>query len=183
MPLTTPGLDVLASDRLDANAATSDVIGFEPRDFLVLDIGIAGCAAADIPALRLGVADVVISAASYTDRHTWVAGATASGGAGGTTWTNTQTVSSTMIRLGHAALTTPRVAQVIVLNLPGAVLTHPALILTNGGTAGAGFVGVPDTPVAEFTNTAQIVSAQLLTAAGQSLLAGSGFTVRGRNFG
>lgn len=167
---STSGLQFLGSKVLGSAAATTGALTVAAKDVIVIYIRITGYAGGgDIAALRFN-AD---SGANYWDRHiTWAAG--------GTTATNTQTASTTLVRLARAAATTGRMIEVTISNLSS--VSKSITIYTQTGTGAAATVGVIDTGGGEWVNTsAQITSIELLTAAGGNMNANSGFAVFGKN--
>jgi hypothetical protein len=146
----TDGMDFLGSVALAANATTLTLASFSARDILCILIRHVGFDSADIPSLRFN-AD---SGSNYWDRHI-------SSAAGGVTLLNTDTNSTTQMRLSRLSSTQARVIEVIVNNRLGT--SKVAKILSQIGTAVAGTVGATE-------------------LAGNGLLAGTGFAVFGRNF-
>jgi hypothetical protein len=171
------GLRLAGSTKLAAAATTTSVLTIDPFDMLWITYSVTGYGAADIAAFRFGgTGGAVDSAANYWDRHMQSA-------AGGTTFTNTQTASSTMIRVAAATATTGRVGSITVQNFAtiAKIASFSNSPITQ--TANAATVGVVQLGGGQWTNTTQqIVSVQMVTAGGQTLSAGTGFAVWGLNF-
>jgi hypothetical protein len=170
-PIPYLGMEELGSIRLGSAAVTTGVLTIPAREQLFLLCNIAGYSGGDIASLRFN-GD---TGANYWDRHLTAA-------AGGVTLVNTQTASTTLIRLAGNAVTTGRSVAVSIMNL-AAVSKSVAIapVQTNTGTAAT--VGVMDIGGGEWVNTtAQITSIEMRTAGGSiTLSAGSGFTVYGSN--
>jgi hypothetical protein len=165
-----PGMEDLGSLRLTASAVTTGVLTIPPREQLMILVNIAGYSGGDIASLRFN-GD---AGATYWDRHL-------SAAAGGTTWTNTQTASTTLIRLAANGVTQGRTVQVSIMNL--ANVSKPITMQTCTLTGAAGTVGLADVGWGEWVNTsAQITSVEMRTAGGSiTMPAGTGFTVYGSN--
>ena len=164
-----PGLEFLNEVVLAADATTTGAITIEARDLLLVVYRIVGYSAAGKASLRFN-AD---SAGNYWDRSL-------SSAQGATTFTNTQTASTTLIRLARVSVTTGRVGYAIIANK----LATSKLVkfMTDTSTAAAATVGTVELGAGEWINTAaQITSIEMLLPAAGNLLAGTGFSVYGRN--
>lgn len=171
-----PGYEALGGDSLETAAAVSAIVTVEARDLLFIYVGVVGFSTADIPALRFGTTGgAVDSGANYYDRHFYSAAGAAAPN------TNVQNPSTTMLRVAHVTGTRNVCADLGVLNIAGA--SHPAFVAQSTATGAAATVQNADIALGEWFNTGQILSVQLISVAGQNMLAGSGFTVQGRNFG
>lgn len=165
-----PGMEDIGSIRLTASAATTGVLTIPAREQLMLIVNIAGYSGGDIASLRFN-GD---SGANYWDRHL-------SSAQGGVTWTNTQTASTTLIRLAANAVTQGRTVMVGIMNL--ATASKPVTIQCCTLTGAAATPGLMDVGIGEWVNTtAQITSIEMRTAGGSiTMPAGTGFTVYGSN--
>lgn len=162
--------EYIAGAKLGSNAASTGVITLPKTfEFLELRILIEGFSSADIAALQFN-SD---TSNNYWCRHLTVA-------AGGTTHTNTQTASTSRIRLSQANITAPQVVVVWIMNQ--AAISKAMIIETQTATANAGTVGIIDHGAGEWVNTsAQITSVNLLCVGANNLLAGSGIEIFGRD--
>lgn len=176
-PDSLPGLVFAGSTKLGAAATTTSVLTIAAFDELLVMYRITGYGAADIGAFRFGgTAGAVDTAANYWDRNLSSAQNTA-------TFTNTQTASSTMVRVAQATATTQRNGLLVVSNnaTTSKMVGHLNSLLTN--TAAPATVGALQIGGGEWVNTTQqIIALQMLTAGGQTLSAGTGFAVWGFNY-
>jgi len=172
MPLTpVAGMDFLGSLKLSGNAVTTGVLTIPARDVLFLLVNIAGYSSGgDIASLRFN-GD---TGANYWDRHLTSA-------AGGVVWTNTQTLSTTLIRLAGNVVNVHRTVAVSITNI--ASLSKPLVMQTQTASTLAATGGLTDLGSGEWVNTsAQITSIEMRTAGGSiTMPSGTGFGVWGKN--
>lgn len=165
-------LERLGSIRLTASAVTTGVLTIPAREQLFLLCNIAGYSGGgDIASLRFN-GD---TGTNYWDRHiTWAAG--------GTTPTNVQNASASLIRLAGNSVTQGRSVTVSIMNL-ATVSKSVGISHVQTNTGAAATVGVLDIGGGEWVNTsAQITSIEMRTAGGSvTMPAGTGFTVYGSN--
>lgn len=163
-------MERLGSTRMAAASASSAVVTIPAREQLYLLINIAGYGGGDIASLRFN-GD---SGTNYWDRHITSV-------AGGVALVNTQTLSTTLLRLAGNGVTTGRIVSCSIMNI-ATISKAVGISHLQTGTAAAGTAGVLDLGGGEWVNTsAQITTIQLVTAGGATLLAGTGFTVFGCN--
>jgi hypothetical protein len=172
MPVFDParGMEFLGSLRLSGSAVTTGVLTIAPREQLLILCNIAGYSGGDIASLRFN-GD---TAANYWDRHLSSQKTT-------TTWTNTETASTTLIRLAANGVTQGRTVQVSIMNI--ANVSKPVSMTVCTLTGAPATVGLIDIGWGEWVNTsAQITSVEMRTAGGSiTMPAGTGFTVYGVN--
>jgi hypothetical protein len=171
MPVFGLQMERLGSVRLSSSAVTTGALTIPAREQLFLLINIAGYSNNDIASLRFN-GD---SGNNYWDRHvTWAAS--------GTTATNTQTTTTSLIRLAGNATQQGRVVACSIMNLAN-VSKSVAISLLQTNTGAVGTAGVMDVGGGEWVNTsAQITSIEMRTAGGSiTMPAGTGFTVFGCN--
>jgi hypothetical protein len=164
------GMEDIGSIRMSASGVSTGVLTIPAREQLMLIVNIAGYSGGDIASLRFN-GD---SGTTYWDRHiSWAAG--------GTTAANTQTPSTTLIRLAANGVTQGRTVMVGIMNL--ANVSKPVTIQCCTLTGAAATVGLMDVGIGEWVNTsAQITSIEMRTAGGSiTMPAGTGFTVYGSN--
>lgn len=159
------GWDFLGSSQSCSSGCT---VTIPARDVLMIVARIAGYGGSDIASIQFN-AD---AGAHYWDRHVTFA-------AGTTTATNVQTLSTTLIRLAGNAVTTGRIVEMTCSNLSG--VDKSCEIHTQTGTNSAGTAGLLDIGGAEWASSTQVTSVKLTTAGGQTLSAGSGIAIFGRN--
>lgn len=165
-----PGLDYLGSTTLGGAAATTGAVTIAARDMLLIVVRVTGYGGGDIIGLRFN-GD---AGANYWDRHMHAA-------AGGTTWTNTENASTTLIRLAGNNSTQARTIVVTISNR--AATSKSCTIQTQTNTTSAATVGRIDIGGGQWFNTAsQITSVELRTAGGNTMNAGTSFVVFGKNF-
>lgn len=165
------GLDFLGSGTCTDGAGSScGVLVIPPRDYLVIIVKVTGYGGGDIESLRFN-AD---AGANYWDRALVAA-------AGVATFTNTQTISTTLCRLATGdAITTARVSTVFIINK--ATLSKRGVHFTGDNTSAAATAGNLIFGGCEWVNTtAQITTVELLTAAAATFNADTEFGVFGRN--
>lgn len=172
MPIIYPvGMERLGSVKLASNAATTGALTIPARDFLFLAINIVGYSSGDIAALRFNGDN----GSNYWDMHKLSA-------LGATTWTNAQTVSTTLVRLAGNGVTDGRVVSVSIMNVLGTPKAVGISHLQTNTSSAAGTGGTIDAGGGCWVNTtAQVTSIEMRTAGGANLLAGSGFAVFGIN--
>jgi hypothetical protein len=155
---------------MSAAAASSAVVTIPAREQLMLLINISGYGGGDIASLRFN-GD---SGTNYWDRHITSI-------QGGVALVNTQTISTTLLRLAGNSVSTGRIVSCSIMNIANVSKTVGISHLQTG-TAAAGTAGTLDFGGGEWVNTsAQITTIQLITAGGQNLSIGTGFTVFGCN--
>lgn len=175
MPYFPPtSLPKLASVKLGAAAQTTGAISIQNSaayDALMVVASITGYSGNDIASLRFN-GD---TAANYWDRHLNAA-------AGGTVLTNTQNVSSTLIRLGATGVTTGRIVTAMIQNAQASAKEVSISVTT--GTGAAATAGLFDVGHGEWINTTSVItSITMLTAGGTiTMNAGTGFAVYGVKF-
>ena len=175
-PAALAGYELLGKTVLTVAAATTSIITIPARDMLLIQYRVTGYSGADIAAFRFGgTAGSVDTAANYWDRHLTSA-------RGATTFTNTQTASSTMLRVAASTSTRQRTGLVTVTNLQGVSKLCGYLTGALTSTGAAATVGGLDIGGGEWINTTQqIVSVQMLDAGANNLNIGTGFAVFGMN--
>jgi len=163
-------MERLGSVRMASAAASSAVLTIPAREQLYLIINITGYGGGDIASLRFN-GD---SGTNYWSRHiTWAAA--------GTTAVNNENVSQALLRIAGNSVTTGRIMSCSIMNV-ATVSKAVGISHLQTGTAAAATAGVLDVGGGEWVNTsAQITSVQLVTAGGQTMLAGTSFTVFGCN--
>lgn len=161
-------MEYLGSIKLGSAAASSSVLSIAAREMLLIQFNIPGYGGSDIASLRFN-GD---TGANYNSSYiTWT---TAAPGA------PTNTLSTTMFRLGANAVGNQRSGQVTVYNVLGTqhIVTCMSATQSASGTAPATSVGSGNWNSA---SSAQITSIQMLTPGGATMSAGSEFVVFGIN--
>lgn len=163
-------LEFLGSTKLANNAASSTNITVPAREQLFIMINIVGYGGGgDVASLRFN-AD---SGNNYWDRHLTSA-------TGATTFSNTQNVSTSLIRVAGNSSTQSRRVTAYITNI--STITKSVVFDVQTATNAAGTAGTLDIGGGEWVNTANaITQIQLITAGGQNMLAGTEFTVWGFN--
>jgi hypothetical protein len=163
------GWDFLAATQLGSAAATTGAITIPARHMLLVAVRVTSLSASDTAALRFN-GD---SGANYWDRQL-------SSVPGGASWVNTQTLSTTQMRIMAPAGITGFARLIFLTNLA----TNPKVASWGGaiGTGAAGTAGNIGIGGGEWVNTAaQITTIELKSTGGSALLgANSGFAVFGR---
>jgi hypothetical protein len=135
-------------------------------------VSVVGYSGGDIASLRFN-AD---GGGNYWDRHLHSA-------AGGTTWTNAQNASTTLIRLAAPSSTLARTVTIFCTNI-AALRDKTCTIQNVTSTGSAATVGRIDMGSGQWRSAAatQITSIEMLTAGGQTMTAGTGIVIYGKDF-
>ena len=172
-----PGWEMLGSTKMAANATSSSIVTIPARDIIRITVLVTGYGGGDIVSLRFGgTAGAVDSGNNYATAHgEWNAGQL------GNQSTNLESNTQSLLRLAASNVTASRISEVVVSNLTA---TRKVCSITTATEWGTATTTPRRTTVGHgiWSNTAnQIVSVQLVTAGGNTLLAGTGFIVEGYN--
>jgi hypothetical protein len=169
--LFLPGMERLNSTKLTIAAANTSVLTIPARDILVVIPRVTGYGGADIASLRFN-GD---TGANYWSKPSSAAAATTA------MTVAAASVSQAVARMFSATTTLGRSGCIIITNNATTEKIGSVSGATGSGAAATG--GTLEENAFGWVNTsAQITTIQMLTAGGQTLLAGSGFIVFGANF-
>jgi hypothetical protein len=167
------GWEYLGTATCASNCATTGAVTVTAKKQLMIMVTITGyTGGGDIAALRFN-AD---AGNNYWSRHMNAA-------AGGTTWTNNQTLSTSLIRLAPTNSTRARTVTAYCSNV-STVTSKTCTMSVQTATGSAATGGVLDFGAGEWISAAstQVTSIEMRTAGGGNMTAGTGFVVYGKDF-
>lgn len=166
-------LDYLGGGKVASALSTTGIITVEPRDLLVVPFSITGYGGGgDIASLRFN------NDSGNNYQSSYISGTAAAP----PVLSNVFTGTTSLLRLAGVSLTTGREGVVILSNQTATNKVAKIAVFDIGAAAGTQSVHEIAGGGGWFNTTAQITSIEMLTAGGQTLTAGTGFSVFGFNF-